>query len=556
MRPQPLPAKSDAFYAVLAALFAAVLAQGGCASTATTTTAPSTTAKCGVTTTANPSTLPAGGGTGSIAIATERECQWTASTDGGWLKITAGTSGQGPGTVAFSASPNGDPSPRTAAIVVNDQRVELSQTAAACDFSLSQASYTMPGDGGSDRVDVRASSGQCAWTASSEADWIAIASGASGTGSGSVAFTVAPSTAGARTGTLKIAGLTLTVTQSNGCSFTIAPTTYTVGSAGGSTPIAVTAGGGCAWQAASHAAWITVSPASGSGSGTVTVTAAPAAGPARTGTATIAGQTLTVTQSDGCAVALSPTSAAVAAAGGATTIGVNAAAGCSWSAASNAGWIAIASGASGSGAGTVGLAVAANGGGARAGTVSVSGQVFTVTQAGAAACSYSLAPSSQNVPAGGGSGSFGLTAGEGCAWTAAANADWITVAPSTGAGSATLQFTAAPNPGAARSGTIAVAGLMFTVTQDAAASCSFDLKPASVDMSKDGGKGSVSVQTSDACAWAAQSTVPWITVTGGASGSGNGSVKFDVAKNPPHGDARTGTIVIGTETFTVTQKRG
>jgi len=64
------------------------------------------------------------------------------------------------------------------------------------------------------------------------------------------------------------------------------------------------------------------------------------------------------------------------------------------------------------------------------------------------------------------------------------------------------------------------------------------------------------VQTSDACAWAAQSTVPWITVTGGASGSGNGSVKFDVAKNPPHGDARTGTIVIGTETFTVTQKRG
>jgi hypothetical protein len=347
--------------------------------------------------------------------------------------------------------------------------------------------------------------------------------------------------------------MTVTVTQSDGCSFTVAPAAYTVSSGGGSTPVAITAGAGCAWQAASNASWITVAPAAGSGSGSVTVTVAPAVGPARTGTATIAGQTFTVTQSDGCTVALSPASAAIGAAGGSTAFGVNAGAGCAWSAGSNAAWIAIASGASGSGAGTVQLTIAPNGGGARAGTVAVSGQTFTVSQA--AACAYSLAPSSQTVAADGGTGSFRLTAGEGCAWNATADVNWISVAPASGAGPATLQFTALPNSGGPRSGTIAVAGQTFAIAQEGVV-CHFELTPAKVDMPRNGGKGSVSVRTDQGCAWTATSTVPWISVTDGGSGSGDGAVTFEVEKNPPHGRPRTGAIAIGTETFTVEQKAG
>jgi uncharacterized repeat protein (TIGR01451 family) len=84
----------------------------------------------------------------------------------------------------------------------------------------------------------------------------------------------------------------------------------------------------------------------------------------------------------GCVSALTPSSAAVSASGGAGTIPVTAATGCAWTAVSNVTWITIASGASGSGNGTVGYTVAAGTGAQRAGTIAIAGQTFTVTQTG------------------------------------------------------------------------------------------------------------------------------------------------------------------------------
>jgi hypothetical protein len=55
-------------------------------------------------------------------------------------------------------------------------------------------------------------SGACNWTAVSNVSWITITSGASGTGSGTVTYSVA-STTSSRTGTMTIAGLTFTVKQ-------------------------------------------------------------------------------------------------------------------------------------------------------------------------------------------------------------------------------------------------------------------------------------------------------------------------------------------------------
>ena len=48
------------------------------------------------------------------------------------------------------------------------------------------------------------------------------------------------------------------------------------------------------------------------------------------------------------------------------------------------------------------------------------------------------------------------------------------------------------------------------------------------------------------------SGVPWIVVTGGANGSGPGTVTFSVDANAS-GAARNGPITIGTQTFTVIQ---
>jgi hypothetical protein len=85
-----------------------------------------------------------------------------------------------------------------------------------------------------------------------------------------------------------------------------------------------------------------------------------------------------------CSVSISPLSKDFAANGGSSTIAVTSTAtGCVWPVTSNANWITINSGASGTGNATVNYTVAANTTTSpRSGTINISGQTFTVAQAG------------------------------------------------------------------------------------------------------------------------------------------------------------------------------
>jgi hypothetical protein len=56
------------------------------------------------------------------------------------------------------------------------------------------------------------------------------------------------------------------------------------------------------------------------------------------------------------------------------------------------------------------------------------------------------------------------------------------------------------------------------------------------------------------CSWTAQSAVPWIALTGGATGSGPGVVALQVAAT--EGPARTGTVTVAGRVVTVTQSPG
>ena len=94
--------------------------------------------------------------------------------------------------------------------------------------------------------------------------------------------------------------------------------------------------------------------ATGSGNGTVTMSvAANTATTQRTGTVTIAGQTFTVTQNAAPCTFASTRPPHLAGRGESTSVGVTAAAGCTWAATSAASWIGITAGATGSGNGTV-----------------------------------------------------------------------------------------------------------------------------------------------------------------------------------------------------------
>lgn len=87
------------------------------------------------------------------------------------------------------------------------------RTAVICTFTLSPANQGFSPLSGTGSVTVTASSSSCSWTGTSNDPWIAISSGGSGTGGGTVNYSVAANSGAARTGTMTIGGQTVTLTQ-------------------------------------------------------------------------------------------------------------------------------------------------------------------------------------------------------------------------------------------------------------------------------------------------------------------------------------------------------
>ena len=90
------------------------------------------------------------------------------------------------------------------------------------------------------------------------------------------------------------------------------------------------------------------------------------------------------------------------------------------------------------------------------------------------------------------------------------------------------------------------------VPSDCGGTCTYSISPTSASYAAGGGTGSVSVTAGAGCNWTAVSNATFITITGGASGTGNGTVAYSVAANAGT-TSRTGTLTIAGVTFTVTQ---
>lgn len=544
---------------LLAVALACAFAILGCNSTTTNVATGPTPVKCAVSLTLSQATMDPAGGAGSVTVSTAPECAWTASSDASWMTNLSPGTGQGTGEISFQVAPNPNQSMRQGDIVVNGVRAHVSQNAPACTIGIAPTSAALPAAGGSGSVHVSGAPG-CGWSATSGASWLTVTSGSSGDGNGSVNYAVAANTGTvARVGTLTIANQTFTVAQPEPgaapCANTIQPSAQNMTPAGGNFSVTINAGPGCSWTAVSNVAWLAVvGVGSGVSNGAVTLSAAPNPGNTRVGTATIAGQTLTVTQTGSCLATFAPASASVAATAGSSSTAVTIASGCAWTASSADSWLTITSGASGNGNGTVAFSVTANTGGSRTGTLTIAGQSFSVTQAGS--CLASINPTSQSVPAAAGSGaSIAVTTASGCSWTATTATPWITItAGASGNGNGTVTFTFADNPNSTtRVGTITIAGQTHTVTQ--AGGCPSSINPASQTVASSGGPAAdVAVTIPSGCGWTSSTSTPWITITSGASGTGNGTVKFTVASTT--GPQRVGTLTIAGQTHTVTQSSG
>jgi hypothetical protein len=151
----------------------------------------------------------AGGGQRSVTVAPSSElCFWSASTTATWVTITAGTSGRGTGTVAFTIDSSSG-SARSGSVTAAGKKVTVTQTS-ECSLQVSTTPQTFTRSAGSGTIPVSSCS---AWSATTNVPWISLTT-ANGSGNGSVGFNVAANPSSlSRTGTITVSGQSVTITQ-------------------------------------------------------------------------------------------------------------------------------------------------------------------------------------------------------------------------------------------------------------------------------------------------------------------------------------------------------
>ena len=298
----------------------------------------------------------------------------------------------------------------------------LASFTVACTYALNPPSSSAGFSGAAATVTVTAPPA-CAWTAVGNASWLTITSGGAGSGNGAVGYSVAanPNTS-PRTGTLTIAGQNFTITEAAAPQLTIAKT-HTGGFTQGQ-----------------NGAMYTITVANSSGTG-------PTGGPVTVSEAVPAGLML---------VSMAGTGWTCATGSNACTRGDALAAKASYPAITvtvNVAWNAPAQ---------VTNQASVSGGGSATAAASDPTAI-------AAACPYTISPTSASAGAASGNGSVTVTAPAGCAWTAASNASWLPLSGSAaGSGTGSVAYSVAANAGALRGGTLTVAGQTVTITQAAA----------------------------------------------------------------------------------------
>jgi hypothetical protein len=239
--------------------------------------------------------------------------------------------------------------------------------------------------GGTGTIDVTTAK-HCSWAAITTSNWILITSGSSGTDDGQISYTVGQNPFSTpRTGLITVGDETHTINQAGvNCSFLTTPPSGSFGPGEGSGEITVTTGANCRWVAQPSDTWIVINTgAQGTGNGKVNYKVEANPSPSqRIGQILIEGQLHSITQSGiECNFSMAPTTATFPHTGGNRTVNVTVAAGCGWTASSNAAWLVVTSGGSGNGNGVVSYSVAPNSSaGTRTGRITVSGKFIDVTQ--------------------------------------------------------------------------------------------------------------------------------------------------------------------------------
>jgi hypothetical protein len=198
------------------------------------------------------------------------------------------------------------------------------------------------------------------------------------------------------------------------------------------------------------------------------------------------------------------------------------------------------------GSGAVDLDYDANPGSARSGTITIAGISFTLSQQ--SGCSYAIAPTSQNVAAGGGSVTVNVKTAAECAWEVQGEPSWAESAPDAGQGSGSTQLIVEANTSVARSSTFTIAGQSFTINQASGLVCTYSVSPESLDVSSDSQTGTITVTTQANCPVSASESANWLSITSvGTAPSAVVTLQFDRHNGK---NDRTTTVTITGSNFT------
>lgn len=239
--------------------------------------------------------------------------------------------------------------------------------------------------------------------------------------------------------------------------------------------------------------------------------------------------------------------------------------GCHWNAIANpdgASWLTVyfpnaGPGTDQVGTGRVGFSAAQNAfNTSRTGTISVAGTSIRVNQA-AAVCAYSVSPTSMSFPVSGGTGT--VQVGANCIWTTGNGTPWITIPPGTqGTLNGSFNYTVAANACLEpRNGTFAVGypgtqvQPQIQITEDGSPN-NLTISPTTAAIGAEATDGKINVTIGVNCPWTAISNVSWLHITSANFGSGTSQLTYRADANPS--SPRTGNILVGPRTFTITQQ--
>ncbi|MBI4902539.1 MAG: DUF3421 domain-containing protein [Acidobacteria bacterium] len=473
-----------------------------------------------------------------FAITVTSNCGWVNFPSAAWIEVNkrAGTGNQ---TFTIGAGANNTGATRSGTVSVGGKTIAISQgVPCAGGPAITPTALEVPPQAVQRQLQI-STPATCQWTLVNVPSWItppAI------TGSGSATYTfqiAANNSTTPRTATLNFSGTTVTVSQAGYCTYALNPSgTSNVPASGVSFILGIVNTQACEGATLQlSGSSIAASPAATPGFFFLQIQPNPNYGAPRTITFSMSnGQTFSFTQhGQPCTVTANPPAVTIPGTGASFSVQVNVPSqSCSWTATpANASFVTFTSALSGQGNGTILGTVGASGVN-RSATLNFASYQATGTAAinqTGIGCTYSMNPSSADVPNPGGPLSVNVTTEPGCPVSFSAQANWVTVPnPGAGSGNYILNVLASPEY-AERSQAVRLGGGSLQIRQ-AGKPCS--ITPGSVPVvASSGGNVSINVSTpSPSCQLTLSYGNTWLHMSGTSPYPGTTTLTGSVDANP------------------------